>query len=141
MLDLPPSPRYLGLMSSPPASSSPLTFDQFWRWLAEHRDCVVRAGSEDIMLFDHDLAHWDFFEESDGRAIVQCIIGKTLAGELVLERSEILFVQSSPNSEDPQSGEWFFECQGGPRDDSYPLYVFVMSHGMEGSPSHPTLKH
>jgi hypothetical protein len=127
-------------MTSAPATA-PLTFDQFWRWLSEHRDCVVRAGTEDLMLFDHELMHWDFFEEAEGRGIVQLIFGKTLVGELMLERSEVLFVQSSPNVEEPKSGEWFFECLGGPRDESYPLFVFVMSHGMEGVADHSSLKH
>jgi hypothetical protein len=43
--------------------------------------------------------------------------------------------------ENPQSGHWVFECLGGPREDSYPLYVFVTTHGMEAAPGHQALKH
>jgi hypothetical protein len=121
--------------------ATPLTFDQFWRWLLEHRNCMVRAGGGDHMLFDADPLHWEFFDEPDGRAIVQLILGKTLVGELVLERGEVLFVQATADVENPQSGQWLFECIGGPRDDSYPLYSFVMSHGMEQVQGHQALKH
>lgn len=124
-----------------PSATAPLTFDQFWRWLSEHRNCVVRAGSGDLMLFDHEAVHWDFFEEPDGRSVVHLILGKTLLGELVLERADVLFVQSTPDPENPQLGAWQFECIGGPREDSYPLYSFVMSHGMEGAGGHTALKH
>lgn len=128
-------------MTSPSPTSAPLTFDAFWRWLSEHRNCVVRCGVGDVMFFDHELAHWDFFDEADGRAVAQVILGKTLLAELVLERSDILFVQASPDHEDPQRGHWLFECIGGPREDSYPLYSFVVSHGMEQAQGHAALKH
>jgi hypothetical protein len=121
--------------------AAPLTFDQFWRWLQEHRNCVVRAGSPDVMLMDADLLHWDFFDEEDGRAVAQLILGKALVGEVVVERSEVLFVQASPDVEAAQSGHWVFECFGGPREDAYPLYVFVTTHGMEAVQGHQALKH
>ena len=58
-------------MPSSSSSATPLTFDAFWRWLLEHRNCVVRLGSGDVALMDHDLIHWDFFDEEDGRAVCQ----------------------------------------------------------------------
>ncbi len=122
-------------------SPAPLTFDQFWRWLLEHRNCVVRAGAGDMALMDHELLHWDFFEEDDGRVVCQAILGKSLVGELVVERAEVLFVQASPDLENASSGAWIFECIGGSREDSYPLYFFVLTHGMEGAQGHQLLKH
>jgi len=122
-------------------AATPLTFDQFWRWLLDHRNCVVRAGAGDVALMDHELIHWDFFEEDDGRAVCQAILGKSLVGELVVERSEVLFVQASPDLENASSGGWNFECIGGSREDSYPLYFFVLTHGMEGAQGHQLLKH
>lgn len=123
--------------------TAPLTFDVFWRWLADHRNCVVRAGAGDTVLFDHELAHWEFFEEPDNRAVVQLIVGKALVGELVIERSDVLFVQVQPDVEDPGRGYFIFDCIGGPREDSYPLYHFVLSHSMEGAAGgqHAMLKH
>jgi hypothetical protein len=128
-------------MSTTTATATPLTFDAFWRWLSGHRDCVLRIGSGDLVIMDHDLLHWDFFDEDDGRAVAQVSLGKNMVGEVVIERAEILFVQASPDVDDPSSGAWTFECIGGPREDSYPLYFFVLAHGMEGTPGHQVLKH
>src|SRR5512137_508187 len=117
-------------------TATPLTFDQLWRWLQEHRNCVVRAGSADVMLMDSELTHWDFFEEEDGRAVCQLILGKSLVGEVVIERADVLFVQASPDVEQAQAGHWMFECFGGSREDAYPLFVFVTTHGMEAVQGH-----
>ncbi len=123
------------------ATPAPLTFDAFWRFVSEHRNCVVRAGSGDTVLLDHELIHWDFFEEEDGRAVCQAILGKALVGEVVIERGDVLFVQSSPDVENPGQGYWQFDCMGGPKDETYPVYTFVLSHGMEGTSAHQGLKH
>src|SRR5512140_1702468 len=102
-------------MSTSATQASPLTFEQFWRWLQEHRNCLVRCGAGDAALFDHEALHWDFFDEEDGRAVCQVIFGKALIGELVIERSEVLFVQAQPDPEDPARNHWLFECVGGGR--------------------------
>lgn len=128
----------------PPSSSTaaPLTFDAFWRWLGDHRNCVLRIGSNDVVLMDHELVHWDFFDEDDGRAVVQAIVGKALVGEVVIERADILFVQASPDLEQPGSQAWNFELIGGSKDENYPLFSFLLTHGMEGtSAGHQVLKH
>ncbi len=128
-------------MPSSTTGAAPLSFDLFWKWLQDHRNCLVRAGAGEAVLFDHESLHWDFFDEDDGRAVCQLISGKALVGELVVERSEVLFVQSSLDPEDPSRGYWVFECLGGPRDESFPLYHFVLTHGMEGAQGHQLLKH
>ena len=122
-------------------TAAPLTFDRFWRWLGEHPNCIVRAGGYDTALFDHEDFHWDFLEEEDGRAVVQLIRGKGLVGELVIDRREVLFVQAAPDVEDAARGFWLFECIGGPKDDTYSVCHFLISHGMEQSVSHQMLKH
>jgi hypothetical protein len=123
------------------SSAAPLTFDAFWRWLAEHRNCVLRVGSNDVMLMDNELLHWDFFDEDDGRAVVQAIVGKALVGEVIIERSDVLFVQASPDLEQPGSQAWNFELIGGSKDENYPLFSFLLTHGMEGAAGHQVLKH
>lgn len=132
--------RYVRAMPAS-AQAAPLTFDAFWRWLAEHRNCIVRVGTSDLMLMDHDQLHWDLFDEEDGRAVVQAILGKSLVGELLIERSEVLLVQASPDLENPSSGYWIFECLGGNGPENYPLFVFVLTHGMEQAQGHQVLKH
>jgi hypothetical protein len=128
-------------MAGTTPETAPLTFERFWRWLMEHPNCVLRAGSFDAVFFDSEAFHWDFFEEDDGRAVAQLILGKNLVGELIIERANVLFVQAAPDKEDPKSGAWVFELIGGNKEDSYPQYHFVLSHGMENVPGHTTLKH
>lgn len=128
-------------MSSQASAAAPLTFEQFWKWLNSHRNCLVRAGSGDVMLFDHEMLHWDFFDEPEGEAVCQLIAGKALVGELVIERSEVLFVQASVDLDDPQRGHWMFECMAGGGGESVPLASFVLVHGMETPAGHAMLKH
>ena len=127
--------------SSSKSTAAPLTFEAFWRWLQDHRNCLLRVGSNDVVLMDHELVHWDFFEEDDGSAVVQAILGKSLVGEAIIERTDILFVQASPDLEAPGSQAWNFECLGGSREESYPVWSFLMTHGMEGAQGHQALKH
>lgn len=134
-------PRYVPAMSSTTSQAQPLTFERFFRWLQEHSNCVVRAGNHDATLFDHDAFHWDFYEEDDGRAVFSLLSGKQLVGELVLERSEVLFVQSAADPENPSSGHWLFELIGGSKEDSFPMAFVVLSHGMEQAAGHALLKH
>jgi hypothetical protein len=126
---------------APSTSATPLTFDAFWAWLQEHRNCVLRAGSNDVMLMDNDALHWDFFEEDDGRVVVQSIVGKALVGEAIIERSDILFVQASLDVEQPGSQTWLFELVGGNKEENFPLFTFLMTHGLEGAAGHQALKH
>lgn len=129
------------MTSSSKTAAAPLTFEAFWRWLQEHRNCLLRMGSTDVVLMDNELLHWDFFEEDDGSAVVQAIVGKSLVGEAIIERADILFVQASPELEQPGSQAWNFECIGGSREENYPIWSFLMTHGMEGAQGHQALKH
>ncbi len=129
------------MSSSSKTAAAPLTFEMFWRWLQDHGNCLLRVGSGEVMLMDHELTHWDFFEEDDGRAVVQAILGKSLVGELVIERADVLFVQAAPDLEQPGSQAWSFECVGGSREENFPLFSFLLTHGMEGAQGHQMLKH
>ena len=129
------------MTSSSSKTAAPLTFEAFWRWLQDHRNCLLRVGSADVVLMDNELLHWDFFEEDDGSTVVQAILGKSLVGEVIIERSDILFVQASPDLEQPASQAWNFECIGGSREENYPLFSFLMTHSMEGAQGHQVLKH
>jgi hypothetical protein len=129
-------------MPTSSSTAAPLTFDTFWRWVQDHRNCVLRVGSNDVMLMDNEMVHWDFFEEDDGRAVVQAILGKSLVGEVVIERSEVLFVQASPEVDPAGSQAWNFELIGGNKEENFPLFSFLVSHGIEGGAGgHQVLKH
>lgn len=120
-----------------------IAFDQFWAWLKLHTNCILRAGTVECFLYDHEALHWQLEEDPDGNPNLLLILGKVVIGELVLETNEVLYVQVSRDkgTEEPQ---FIFEVVGGPREEPYPLYQFVLTHGFEGeeAASHPpALKH
>lgn len=128
-------------MTSKTETAPPLTFERFWRWLLDHPNCVVRAGSEQCLLLDHDDFHWDFLEEEDGHVIVQLVKGKALVAELIISRRDVQFVQASVDPENAAAGYWMFELIGGPKEDSFPVAHVLMSHGIEQQQGHQALKH
>ena len=128
-------------MPPSPTQNAPLTFERFWRWISEHPNCLVRAGTGEATLFDFDDYHWDFQEEDDGHAVVGLVRGKNLVGELLIDKAQVLFVQSSPDVEAPQSGHWLFEVIGGSKDEPFGVAWFVVSHALESTAGHQMLKH
>ena len=73
--------------------------------------------------------------------MVGLIRGKNLVGELVIDKSTVLFVQATIDVEAPQSGHWMFELVGGNKDEPFGVAFFVVSHGMESTAGHQMLKH
>jgi hypothetical protein len=117
-----------------------LTFDVFWRWLKRHPNCILRAGTPDSFLYDHEDLHWHLDQDADGSPLVQLVKGKVLLAELVLDIRDVLFVQSRMQAEEGAQ-EHVFEVIGGPREDPYPVYHFVLSHAYDEENPHPVLKH
>jgi hypothetical protein len=128
----------MNIIPPPPQT---LTFDRLWQWLQEHPNCILRCGSTEATLFDHEDFHWVFLEEEDRRAVVQLVKGKTLVGELVIPGRDVREVQVLPDPEGASEGHVLVELLGGPKEDPQPLYHFVMTHGMEPSPTHQGFKH
>ena len=114
-----------------------LSFDRFWRWLRRHANCILRAGTPDSFLYDHDDLHWHLDEDDDRVPTVQLLRGKQLLGELVVETREILFVQAVPDP-DGEQGQFVFELVGGSGDEPYALYHFVLAHGFDEEAAHRT---
>lgn len=86
------------------------SFDQFWKWIKGHPNCIVSAGTIDAVIFDHDDFHWYFAEETntDGQSerVVQAIRGKQLVGEIMIPPRRVTHVQGEARAED----EFVFEC-------------------------------
>ena len=121
-------------------TGSTLEFDRFWRWLKRHIHCIVRAGTPDAFLYDHEDLHWHLDEDDDRTPIVQLMRGKELMAELVLEARDVLFVQVMPDP-DGEAGQHLFEVIGGEPGDPHPVYHFVLTHGLdEGTAHRVTLK-
>jgi hypothetical protein len=118
-----------------------LSFDAFWRWLWEHSNCILRAGSADAVLFDHEEFHWVLADEEERRAVVQLLRGKSLVGELVIQSSEVREVTVGPDPETADRGHFLFELLTGPKEDPFTEYHFVLSHGLEGNLGHTGFRH
>ncbi|HSN27645.1 MAG TPA: hypothetical protein VLT45_15240, partial [Kofleriaceae bacterium] len=85
------------------AVATTLTFDKFWKWLAGHANCIVRAGTPEVVLLDHDDFHWTLLDEDDHTQVVQLARAKDLVGELLVFPAEVAYVQVEPGDTD---GEW-----------------------------------
>ena len=110
------------------AVATTLTFDKFWTWLAGHVNCIVRAGTPEAALFDHEEFHWTLTAEDERTYVVQVARGKELVGELVVYPAEIAYVQTEPGE---QEGEWLFECIVEGTDAREVAYHFLMAHEYE----------
>ncbi|MBI5496172.1 MAG: hypothetical protein HY904_14210 [Deltaproteobacteria bacterium] len=111
-----------------------VAFDRFWQWMKMHANCIVRAGSAEALLNDHEMFHWQLVEDDERRPLVQLMMGKQLIGELMLDLREVLYVQSNPDPEDRQGAQVVFEVMAGGgalAQETYPLYHFVLAHGLD----------
>ncbi|AOS98528.1 hypothetical protein AUP74_03162 [Microbulbifer aggregans] len=113
-----------------------LTFKEFWSWLAEHPNCILRAGSADAVIYDDDDYHWRFAEEDQRTLLVQVMRGKRPVAELFIEPEHISTVQVSPGEKGEYNFDLLVEWQG----QTQVAYYFVLTHGLEESdkkPEHP----
>src|SRR5207249_10511232 len=74
-------------------AAATLSFQAFWTWLQAHPNCILRAGTPEVVLYDDDDLHWHFAVEGDDTRVVQLIRGKTLVGESVVAPGDIAYVQ------------------------------------------------
>jgi hypothetical protein len=118
-----------------------LPFERFWRWLKQHSNCIVRAGTADAQLHDQEAFHWHLEEDSERNPLVQLIWGKLMVGEMALDVRDVLFVQATPDAEGGEPGQFLFELVGGSREEPYAVYHFLLAHGLEEEGERPGLKH
>jgi hypothetical protein len=124
-------------------SGAAIPFEEFWVWLKQHPNCLLRAGSTDTFLYDHENFHWQFEEDADRNPNVLLVFGKTVVGELLIDTQDVLFVQAMPDKDSEQPGQFVFEVIGGSREEPFPVYHFLLTHGLEGEMTRhqPVLKH
>ena len=127
-------------MNVTPETSATMPFERFWRWLREHSNCILEAGTATASLFDFEDLHWGFVQEEE-RVIAQLIRGKNLVGEIVIEPSKLTYVQASPDVEGAAHGQWIFEAVAGSKNEEYVAAYFVLAHGLEDLGKHEVLKH
>lgn len=107
------------------AVATTLTFDKFWQWITGHANCIVRAGTPETVLMDHDDFHWTLMSEDDHTKVVQLARAKDLVGELLVFSAEIAYVQVEQAETD---GEWLFELIVENEKTREVAYHFVMAH-------------
>ena len=118
-----------------------LPFERFWRWLKEHSNCILEAGTTTASIFDFEDLHWGFVQEEDGRVIAQLVRGKSLVGEVVIDPSEVTYVQATPDAEGINRGQWIFEAMASAGEQEFVAAYFVLAHGLEELGKHEVLKH
>ena len=108
-------------------ATATLSFKVFWAWLQTHPNCILRAGTPEIVLYDDEQLHWHFAIEGDD-LLVQVIRGKSLVGEIVVVPGGITYVQGvAGEAED----EYTFELVSETERDRIAAYHFVLSHGYD----------
>lgn len=110
-----------------------LSIEQFLEWLPLHPNCILRAGTPEVVLFDDDDLHWMFVADDEHSLFVQLLRGKRITGEIHLKPEDISYVLESPSEVE---GEVFFELIDERQAERRPAYLFVLSHGYkEGDPA------
>lgn len=108
--------------------SPTLAFEEFWRWVTQHPNCIVRAGTTDTVLYDDDDLHWHFTNEGPDAYLCQLIRGKRLLGELVIKPEAVSYVQGYRGDHDD---EFVFEMIAEAEDERSAVYFFVLSHAFD----------
>ncbi|WP_193164548.1 hypothetical protein [Microbulbifer hainanensis] len=106
---------------------STLTFKEFWPWLTEHPNCILRAGTADSVVYDDDDYHWRFSEEDVRTLLVQVMRGKRPVAELFIEPEHVSSVQITPGEKGEFNFDLIAEMQGQPQ----VIYYFVLTHAFE----------
>lgn len=111
-----------------------LSFDSFWNWLVGHPNCILRAGTDDVVLFDDDDLYWHFTVDPEGERVVEVLRGKRLVGEIVIDPQRVSYVQPV---EGEQPDEYPFELVAADGDDRRVAYYFVLTHAYDEERGQP----
>ncbi|MEM6794080.1 MAG: hypothetical protein AAF725_08855 [Acidobacteriota bacterium] len=103
-----------------------LPFDAFWAWLSQHTNCILRVGTPEVVLYDDDDLHWQFFAEDSRTLLVQLVRGKRLAGEMLVDPELIAYVELN---EGDQEGEFVFDLVSENENERIVSYYIVLTHG------------
>ena len=108
-------------------ATATLSFDTFWHWVEAHPNCIIRAGTPEVVLYDDDDLHWHFTAEGTDTFVVQLQRGKKLVGEIVVVPADVAYVQGASGEED----EYVFELISETQAERMAAYHFVPSHGYD----------
>ena len=108
-------------------ATATLSFDVFWHWIQGHPNCIIRAGTPDVVLYDDDDLHWHFSAEGPDTHLVQLQRGKKLMGEILVVPGDVAYVQGAAGEED----EYVFELISETQAERAAAYHVVLSHGYD----------
>lgn len=111
-----------------PDSTPTLSFDDFWTWVLRHPNCILRAGTQDTVVYDDEDYHWHFAVEGPDTPLVQIIRGKRLVGELLIAKDRIAYVQGSVGDVE---GEHLFDLIIEDESGLVTAYFFVLTHAYD----------
>ncbi|BBM00039.1 hypothetical protein [Microbulbifer sp. GL-2] len=110
-----------------------IPFKEFWAWLAEHPNCILRAGSTDSVVYDDDDYHWLFAEEDAHTLLIQVMRGKRPVAEFFVEPAHVSSVRVSAG----ERGEFNFDLVTEIHGQVQVIFYFVLSHGLEEAADKP----
>lgn len=107
-----------------------LQFDKFWTWLTGHANCLLRAGTPEVMLLDNDDFHWQLRQEDEHSFVVQLCRAKDVVAEMLVFPAEVAYVQVEAGEHED---EFLFECVVENEHAREVAYHFVLSHDYDGA--------
>lgn len=110
-----------------PNDSRALTLEQFWSWAAIHYNCILRAGNDSCLVFDHPYIHWHLARE-EGLLFIQAIRGKDLLAEFAIDPNIVIYVESNPQPEEEQV---IFDLVARVNGEPLSIFHFLMAHGYD----------
>lgn len=128
----------MGSDTAIPNETPTLTFEEFWDWVTRHPNCILRAGTQDTVIYDDEDYHWHFAVEGADTPIAQVIRGKRMVAEILIARERIAYVQGVPGDVE---GEHLFDLVEESESERITAYFFVVSHPYETQDSAPTGPH
>lgn len=111
-----------------PDETPTLSFQDFWDWMIRHPNCILRAGTQDTVVYDDEDYHWHFAIEAPDTPLVQVIRGKRLVAEILIARDRIAYVQGAAGEVD---NEHLFDLVVEDEAGRATAYFFVMSHAYD----------
>jgi len=105
-----------------------VSFGEFWSWILRHPNCILRAGTPEIMIYDDLDFHWLLGRDEREVPNIQLYHGKRPMADFFLVEEAVDWVRGFPSD---LEGEYIFELVHQEDGNSFVSYFFVMSHGMD----------